>query len=353
MVIVIDVMGGDNSPEETVKGAYQASLEYDADFILVGDKEQIEDVARRNSISLDRFEIVHAPTVIEMTDSPMAVVRSKSDSSMNAGLTLLSWGKADAFVTTGNTGALFTGATLIVHKIKGVQRAAIAAVLPLSKPTLLLDTGANIQVDVESLEQFAIMGSAYMKHYYGIESPAVGLLNNGTEDTKGTELRIEANKRLSVLDGINYVGNVEGNSVVLGACDVVVTDGFAGNIMLKSIEGMGKMISKSLNDLFRSSPISALSYLLVKGKFKKFKKKFDSREHGGAPLLGISKPVIKAHGSSDAKAFKNAIGQAIFFAQHNINESISENMAVYTARRKAERAAKKAQEAESAHQVTV
>ncbi|MBR2370859.1 MAG: phosphate acyltransferase PlsX [Clostridia bacterium] len=344
MVIVIDVMGGDNSPEETVKGAYQASLEYDARFVLVGDKDQIENVAKRNSIKLDRFEIVHTPTVIEMSDSPMAVVRAKSDSSMNIGLTMLSEGKADAFVTTGNTGALFTGATLIVRKIKGVQRAAIATVLPLSKPTLVLDAGANIQVDVESLEQFAIMGSAYMKQYYGIASPTVGLLNNGVEDTKGTELRIEANKRLSALDGINYVGNVEGNSVVLGACDVVVTDGFTGNIMLKSIEGMGKMLSGSLNELFRSSPVSVLAYLLVKGKFKKFKKKFDSREHGGAPLLGISKPVIKAHGSSDAVAFKNAIGQAIFFAEHNINEGISENMSVYTAKRKAERAAKKAEQ---------
>ena len=353
MVIIVDVMGGDNAPEETVKGACEASREYDAKIIMVGDSQRIAEVAKKCSLDLDGIEIVDAASVIEMTDSPMAVVREKSDSSMNVGLTLLSQGKGDAFVSTGNTGALFTGATLIARKIKGVQRAAIAAVLPLENPTLLVDMGANVQVDVDSLEQFAIMGSAYMKKFYGIDSPRVGLLNNGSEDTKGTQLQIEANARLSQLEEINYVGNVEGNSVAMGICDVVVTDGFTGNIMLKSIEGMGKLISKNLNRLFRSSPISALAYLLVRGRFRKFKKKFDTREHGGAPLLGISKPVIKAHGSSDAKAFKNAIRQAIFFAQNDVNEQILSEMTTYSARRKAIRAAQRAAKAQSELEVTV
>ena len=254
---------------------------------------------------------------------------------MSTGLRMLKEGKGDAFVSAGNTGALFAGATLIVRKIKGVNRPAIATVLPMTPPVLLLDSGANINVEPQYLVQFAIMGGEYMKKIYGVENPRIGLLNNGSEETKGTTLQLETYKALSATEGINFVGNVEANRIPRDACDVLVTDGFTGNILLKSIEGMGKLMKSTLEGLFRANAGSMLAYLFVKKNLRSVKKNFDSSEHGGAPLLGISKPVIKAHGSSNAKAFKNAIRQAAQYAKTGLIDDITASADTIFAKKKA------------------
>ena len=333
MRIIVDVMGGDKGILETVKGVCQAAEEYHASYILVGNKPEIEQIAEENNLDIQKFEIVHTDTVITMEDEPLLVMRSKNDSSMSVGLRMLAEGKGDAFVSTGNTGALFTGATLIVRKIKGINRAALASVLPMNPPLLLLDCGANISVTDECLEQFAVMGSAYMKKMYELESPRVGLLNNGTESHKGTQLQLDTYKRLLVRDDINFVGNVEANTVPFDACDVLVTDGFTGNILLKSTEGMGKLMMHTMKDMY-SSKAAKVSALVIKKKIDAIKKNFDATEHGGAPLLGISRPVIKAHGSSDAKAFKNAIRQAVNFVSSGILYDIAGVAAEFAARKK-------------------
>lgn len=323
MIVIVDCMGGDKAPLEVVKGAYAASLEYNANFILVGDKTEILRIADEEGMDLRRFDIVDAPVTVEMTDPPLSVMKAKKESSMNVALTMLAEGKGDALVSTGNTGALFTGATLIVRKIKGVKRAAIASILPMSPPVLLLDSGANIQVIPAYLEQFAIMGSIYMHKIHDLSAPRVGLLNNGAEETKGTELQLETYKLLSESPSINFVGNVEANMVPKDACDVLVTDGFTGNILLKSIEGMGKLMLRTMKDIFYADTVSKISGLLIKKKVNDIKAVFDPNEHGGAPILGISKPVIKAHGSSNAKAVKNAIRQAIAYADSGVIYSIA------------------------------
>lgn len=324
MRIIVDVMGGDNAPEELVKGAFDASKLYDADYTMVGDKDAIEKVAKDNGLDLSAFEIVDAKGVVEMTDDPITVVRKKGDSSMVVGLRMLAEGKGDAFVSTGNTGALFTAATLIVRRMKGIKRAGIGAVLPLGNPVLLLDSGANVTVTPEYLEDFAMMGSAYMKKAFGIENPRVGLLNNGSEECKGTELQVATYKLLSDNKDINFVGNIEGNKVAADECDVLVTDGFTGNILLKSIEGVGKLMLGSMKGLFYKGLMTKIAGLMVKKHVGELKKKFDPAEHGGAPLLGFKKPVIKAHGNSKAKAFTNAIRQAHAYASSGIIEDISE-----------------------------
>ena len=337
--VIVDIMGGDKAPLETLKGAALARQELSSDinYILVGNKAEIESVAAANGIDLGGFEIVHAESTVTMDDDPISVVRgNKTDSSMAVGLKLLKEGRGDAMVSTGNTGALFTGATLIVRKIKGVKRPAIAAMLPMANPLLLLDSGANIVTTPEYLEQFAIMGSVYMKKVMGVESPRVGLLNNGAEEHKGTELQIETYKRLKANEGINFVGNVEGNTAVHGACDVVVTDGFTGNIFLKTLEGFGKLVIGTLKATMYKSLKTKLAALVIKKDLGGMKKNFDSGEFGGAPILGISKPVIKAHGSSDAKAFKNAIRQAIACCETSVNEEIAQAVAKSTVGEKTE-----------------
>ncbi len=343
MRIIVDAMGGDNAPFEIVKGAYAASLEYDVEIVLVGDTEQIEKLAEENEYDLSKIEIIDTKVAITMEDDPLCVVRAKNDSSMSIALKLLVEGKGDAVVSAGNSGALFTGASLIVRKIRGVKRAAIASVLPFSPPVLLLDSGANLVVTDDCLEQFAVMGSAYMRNYYGIEEPRVGLLNNGAEECKGTELHVTAHQRLKAADNINFVGNVEANMISRDVCDVLVTDGFNGNILLKCTEGMGKLMINELKGLFLASNITKLSALMLKKRIKAIKRKYDSSEHGGAPILGISKPVIKAHGSSNAKAFKNAIRQAIAVVDTGVTYDIAKEAEKFEAKRRAEIAAKHAE----------
>ena len=333
--ILVDMMGGDKAPEEMVKGVCLAAKELAAEFVLIGDRELMLRAAEKNGLSLDGFTIVHTSTVITMEDEAIAVMRSKADSSMSIGLRMLAKGEGDAFVSTGNTGALFTGANLIVRKVKGLRRPAIGAMLPMQPPVLLLDSGANISVTPEYLEQFAVMGSAYMKKMMGVENPRVGLLNNGAEEHKGTELQVETYKLLAANPDLNFVGNVEGNRVMQNACDVLVADGFTGNILLKTMEGMGKLMLGTMKGLFFANFKSKLAALMVKSGVQEVKKNFDASEFGGAPILGIAKPVIKAHGSSDAKAFKNALRQAIVCVDHDLNGDITESLARLSERRRA------------------
>ena len=257
---------------------------------------------------------------------------------MSVGLRLLAEGKGDAFVSTGNTGALFTGATLIVRKVRGIQRAAIGTILPTATdPCVLLDTGANVTVTDEQIEQFAVMGSAYARKMFDMRSPTVGLLNNGTEDCKGTPLHVAANQRLKSCSSICYMGNVEGSAVPMGACNVVVTDGFTGNVFLKTMEGTSKMLLKALKGALTKNGMTKLSALMLKGSIGEMRKKFDASEYGGSPFLGISKPVLKAHGSSDARAFCNAIRAAVSYAESGVIYDIAEEAERFAALKRAQR----------------
>lgn len=316
-------MSGDNAPLEILKGVSLAVNEFkEHELLLVGDENIISDVAVKNEIDISGIKIIHADSVISMEDSPLSVVRDKRDSSMSVGFKTLSRGEVDAFVSAGNTGALVTGATIIVRRIPGINRAAIASILPLSTPVLLMDSGANLTVSSDNICQFAFMGAKYMEKIYGIDRPKIGQLNNGTEYNKGTALQTESYQILKD-SGLNFVGNVEAKEVPLGVCDVIVTDGFTGNIFLKAIEGMGKFMLGMLKDVLTTNIVTKVSTLTMKEKIKEMKHRFDASEHGGAPLLGISRPVIKAHGSSDANAIKNAVRQAIFFVETGINSDIA------------------------------
>ncbi|MEA5012568.1 MAG: phosphate acyltransferase PlsX [Angelakisella sp.] len=323
MKIIVDAFGGDNAPLEVLKGSAQAVKELGAQLILTGDKEKILACSQENKIDMTGIEIEDAPLVIPVEEDPMKLLKKYYDSSMGKGFQLLAEGKGDALVSAGSSGAVVAGACFITKRIKGIKRTAIATVIPNDTGCyLLLDAGANKECRPEVLRQFAVMGSAYMSKLYGIKNPRVGLVNIGTEDSKGTDLQIEANKLLKTTSGINYIGNVEAREIPLGGCDVAVCDGFTGNIVLKLTEGLAKMFSHQLKDMMMASLSTKVAAILLSGGIKEFKRKLDYKEHGGAMLLGARKPVIKAHGSSDAKAFKNAIRQAMNCAKNNVVEEI-------------------------------
>lgn len=323
MKIILDAMSGDNAPLEILRGACDAKAEYpEIEIVLVGDPEIISAVAKTNSLNISQMEIRASLSVISMEDAPLSVIHDKKDSSMGVGLKMLAQEEGDAFVSAGNTGALLAGSSLIVRRLKGVARPGIGAILPLSNPVLLLDSGANITVTDENLEVFAVMGALYMNKIYGIERPRVGQVNNGAEPNKGLPLQIAAYERLSNNSAINFVGNIEGKDIPFDVCDVLVTDGFTGNVVLKLAEGMGKLMLRTMKDLFYSNALTMISAGLMKTRINDLKHRFDASEHGGAPILGIRKPVIKAHGGSDAKAIKNAIFQAVGFVKDDINGEI-------------------------------
>ncbi|MFA6947618.1 MAG: phosphate acyltransferase PlsX [Eubacteriales bacterium] len=327
MRVILDAMGGDNAPLEIIRGALLALQAYDIDITLIGSLDEIKRVADENQISLvhDRLELVNTTEVITMEDQALSV-RSKKDSSMAVGLRMLSEGNGDAFVCAGNTGALYAGGSLIVGRVKGYRKAAIATILPFACPIIMIDSGANIVVTDENLEQFAIMGSIYMNKIFGIEAPRVGLLNNGSEPTKGTQVMQEAYVRLSECKAINFVGNIESKELTKGPCDVIVTDGFTGNIVLKMVEGLGSFLLGKLKAIFYKNMLTKLSAAMIKKDMAALKHDFDSSAYGGAPILGISKPVIKAHGSSDARAIQNAVRQAIDYHSTGIIYEIARNV---------------------------
>ncbi len=324
MRVICDLMGADRGAEELLRGVCAAAELTDAAFTLVGDRTAMIRAAAHIGADIDRFTLVHAAQTVTMEDDPLSAVRVKKESSMSIALGLLSQGEGDVTVSCGNTGALFTGATLLVRKIRGIQRAAIATVLPFSPPLLVLDAGANVEVSAEYLEQFAVMGSIYAGRLFRLEHPRVGLLNNGTESHKGTHVVREAYERLSVCSHIRFIGNVEANMLAEDVCDVLVCDGFSGNILLKSIEGMADMVMGRLRGMLTANPVARLSSMALYKPLRGLRHDLDATEYGGSPLLGISRPVIKAHGASNANAYKNAVLKGIYYAQTGVIQSISE-----------------------------
>lgn len=323
MKIIVDAFGGDNAPVEILKGCQMAIEELGVEILLTGDEQKIKEAARQNDISLEKMEIVHASQVISIHDEPTSLLKSFSDSSMAVGCRLLSEGKGDAFVSAGSTGALVVGASLIVKRIKGIKRVTIATVIPCKGGCYLLaDAGANADCRPEMLTQFGIMGSIYMQKFLGVENPRVGLVNIGAEETKGTQLQLDAYAQMQKAP-FNFIGNIEPREIPYGACDVAVTDGFTGNVILKLTEGLGSYLGKQVKEMFTSGPLAMLAALVVKKQLNIFKSQMDYKEYGGAPLLGASKLVIKAHGSSDAKAMKNAIRQAVQCCKNDVVGQIS------------------------------
>ncbi len=334
MKIILDAMGGDHAPEAPVLGAVQAAKDFGAQITLVGKGDEILEVLRKHHIENlpQGIEIANAEEVVDMHDDPANVIRKKKNSSMVIGLKMLSDGEGDAFISAGSTGALLSGATLLVKRVKGIRRAAMGPVMPnkTGGKTVILDCGANAECTPEFLLQFGLVGSLYAKKYLGVECPKVGLLNIGTEDTKGTPLQKEAYAMLTQAcqQGVlNFVGNVEARDVPLGAVDVVVCDGFAGNVLLKTIEGtamfMGSLMKRKI---FKRNFLSKIGYLFCKPGVDEVLKMMDYREIGGTQFLGIKKPVIKAHGSSDSLAFRNAVKQAMEAAQSDISEELEQGL---------------------------
>lgn len=332
MRIIVDAMGGDNAPQAPVMGAIQANKEYGVEITLVGRGEAILKVLEENGINQlpDGVEIAHASEVVEICDNPATAFREKKDSSLTVGLNLLKEGQGQAFVSAGSTGALLSAATLLVKRIRGIRRAALAPVIPTGNGgAVLIDCGANAECSAEYLLQFTYMGAYYAEHILGRPEPRVGLLNIGAEESKGTDLQRETYARLktAAAEGrINFVGNVEAREAVEGAVDVIVADGYSGNIFLKAMEGTGLYLVRELKAMFKKNILTKLAAVLVSGGLKRLKKLMSSDEVGGTALLGISKPVIKAHGSSDAYAIKNAIRQAVQVASSGIVENITENV---------------------------
>ena len=329
ITVAVDIMGGDNPASELAQGAINAANEFafeGLNIILVGTKEAIDALP-----PLPENMSVHiAEGVVLMTDDPGKIMKEKSDSTLVTACRLCKDGVADAVVSAGNTGALFTAASLIIRRIKGVRRAALGSVLPLEKPFVLLDCGANLDATPEVLDLYARMGSIYAENVLGVECPRVGLLNNGTESHKGTPLYTEAYALLKNDENINFIGNCEGKTVPFGCCDVLVCDGFTGNIALKLIEGMAKFMSKSIKDIFHASPVATLAGAMTLKHTKRLKKQLDPAEYGGAPFLGLAKPVVKAHGSSDAYSFRSAIKQVMLYCKGETIEKIAATLAKKT-----------------------
>jgi glycerol-3-phosphate acyltransferase PlsX len=332
MKIIVDAMGGDNAPQAPVMGAIQANAETGVSIILVGCGEKILKVLEDNGIRQlpAGVEIAHASEVVEMCDNPATAFRDKKDSSLTVGLNLLKNGQGQAFVSAGSTGALLAGATLVVKRIRGIRRAAMAPVVPTGNGgAVLIDCGANAECPPEYLLQFAYMGAYYAEHVLGRPEPKVGLLNIGVEPSKGTSLQTAVYPMLEAAgkEGrIHFVGNVEAREAVEGAVDVIVADGYSGNIFLKTMEGTGLFLAREIKKMFKKNLVTKLAAVLVSGGLKQFKKLLDSGEVGGTALLGISKPVIKAHGSSDAFAMKNAIRQAERYVSSGIIENIADHV---------------------------
>ena len=336
MRIILDAMGGDHAPQAPVMGAIQAAKDFGAEITLVGRGEAILEVLRSNGIQdLPKgIEIANAEDVVDAHDDPMAVIRRRKNSSMVVGLKMLSDGLGDAFVSAGSTGALLTGATLIVKRVKGVRRAAMGPCMPTKTGKVVIcDCGANAECTPEFLLQFALMGNLYAKKNLGVANPRVGLRNIGTEDSKGPQLQLDTYKLLQQAHAqglINFVGNVEARGVPLGEVDVVVCDGFNGNVLIKSIEGTAMFMGSFMKKMFKKNVLTMAAALLVKSGINDLMKLLDYREIGGTQFMGIKKPVIKAHGSSDELAFRNAVRQAMEVAEKDFSSELEQNLKAMT-----------------------
>ena len=332
MKIIVDAMGGDNAPLEIVKGALAGQKHWGVDIVLTGDENAIREALTRcgQPEVPAGMEIISTSQTVEMCDDPATVFRRKKDPSMGVGLTMLREGQGDALVSAGSTGALLTGATLITKRIHGIRRAAMAPVIPTTTgQAVLIDCGANAECTSEYLVQFAYLGNFYAQQVLGLAKPRVGLLNIGTEDSKGTDLQKQTLARLrqAAEEGhLHFIGNIEAKEAIKGGCDVIVTDGFSGNILLKTMEGVGSFAGSALKGMFKKNLLTKLAALAVMPGLNDFKAKLDPNKVGGTAFIGIARPVIKAHGASNAEAIENAIGQAAAFARSGLIEKIEENV---------------------------
>ena len=339
MKIILDAMGGDNAPDANIKGAINAINKVKAEVVLVGKEDIIRTKVKEfygkeiEQIS-DRLKIVNATETIEMVDKPTDAIRHKKDSSMVVGFNMLKQDEGDVFISAGNSGALLTGATLIVGRIKGIDRPALAGILPAYKSQLLLiDAGSNTNCKPINLLQFAQMSTIYLRNTFGIEKPAIGLLNIGTEETKGNELVRESYNLLKEKSkelNINFIGNVEGRDAFSGEIDAIVTDGFTGNVFLKAVEGLGKFVKRTLTESIKKNILSIIGAIPTLPAINRFKKTVDYKEYGGALFLGVKKPVVKAHGSSDEELFEFTIKQAEQFVKNKaVDKMIDEFTKIY------------------------
>ena len=334
MTIILDAMGGDNAPDAALKGAVRAAKEIDSNIILVGNEEillqRIKELFGKDSVKdlSEKLSIHNATEEIVMEDIPTEAIKHKKDSSMVVGFNMLKEDEGDVFISAGNSGALLTGATLIVGRIKGIDRPAIAPMLPAYKKGLMLiDAGANTNCKPMNLVQFAQMATIYLRNNYGIENPAIGLLNIGTEPTKGNELIKETYQILTEHGkelGVNFVGNIEGRDAFSGKIDAILTDGFTGNVFLKTVEGFGKLVKRNLTESLKKNVFSMIATLPALRGIKRFSKTMDYKEYGGALFLGVKKPVVKAHGSSDEYLFYFTIKQAEQFAKSKAVDNMRE-----------------------------
>jgi len=331
MRIIVDVMGGDEGTKAAVIGASKAARDFSVEVCLVGEEKTIREVIAAEQLEHERISILPAGDVITMEDDPLKAIRTKKNASMTVALQALADGKGDALVSSGNTGALLTGATLLVKRLDGVRRGALGTVIPNGKKgVLLMDSGANVECTTEYLMQFAFIGSVYAKNVMGIANPRIGLANNGTEEKKGTPLQTETYqllKKAHAAGKLNFIGNVEGRDIMNDKCDVLVCDGFTGNLILKTVEGVAAFLVSQIKGIFKKSIVTKIAAMLVMPGMKEFKKMLDYKEVGGAPILGIRKPVLKAHGASDPKAFYNAVRQAKLFAESGAIEACASELA--------------------------
>ncbi len=345
MRILFDAMGGDNAPDANIKGAVKAINQIEAEVVLIGNKDvinsRIKELFGKSNIKdiSDRLSIRHTTETIEMEDIPTQAIKHKKDSSMVVGFNMLKNGEGDVFVSAGNSGALLTGATLLVGRIKGIDRPAMAGILPSYKSRLLLiDSGSNTNCKPLNLLQFAQMATIYLSNTFGIDKPKIGLLNIGTEETKGNELTKETYKLLKEKSpeyNINFIGNIEGRDAFSGNVDAIVTDGFTGNVFLKAVEGLGKLVKRSLTESIKKNVLSTMAAIPAMPSIKRFAKTMDYKEYGGALFLGVKKPVVKAHGSSDEKLFEYTIKQAEQFVKNKAVDKMIEEFEKINVQKKA------------------
>lgn len=328
MKILVDAFGGDNAPLEIIKGSLLAKEEYGCDIILCGNEADIKSCARDNNIDISSLSIKDADGKIPVEADPRSILKTYKNCSMAAGLKALADGEGDAFVSAGSTGALVVGSTFFVKRIKGIKRAAMGVIMPSDNgPFMLMDVGANIECTPKTLNDFAVMSEVFMKKVQGVKEPRVGLLNIGVEPNKGPDNYVKAYELMSNQTDYKFIGNIEARDVPSGAADVVVADGFAGNIFLKTYEGTAMMLLKNIKHIFMKNTLTKLSALGVKSGVKELKSKLDYNVYGGSALMGIRKPVIKAHGSSGAEAIKNAVRQAIAYSEQGVIEEITKRVA--------------------------
>ncbi|MGI6728176.1 MAG: phosphate acyltransferase PlsX [Anaerovoracaceae bacterium] len=327
MRIAVDGMGGDNAPIEIVKGCVEAANLISEEIIIVGDQKRIQKELNKYKYKQDQIKIVHAADVITNDEAPVRAVRTKTESSLVKGITLVKNQEADLFISAGNTGAIMAGGLFILGRTQGIDRPAIAATYPIltGGVSLLVDSGANVECKPNNLLEFATMGSIYMEKVLNINKPKVGLINIGTEETKGTTV-LKAAYMLLAKSSLNFIGNIEARDVPKGICDVMVCDGFVGNVILKLSEGLAWNILKQIKSKITKGVLSKMGGLLLSGKLKELKNEFDYSEYGGAPILGVKGALLKTHGSSDAKAVKNTILKGIPYVENHVVQIIQDSV---------------------------